>query len=181
MNRRIKRAHALIGATALCLLVPIAVAASAGGSGGPEATASSVQKQVKKLTKRVRKLELQVGGLGKQQGPPGQDATKLFAYISDDTSAVTANVQYGSGVAAVSDPAGNGQYEVTFNRSLVNCVVHAQPGFGNPRAGGNAFPASIPFVNIAGGAPDGKVSVEFRDADNTTSVVDTSFLITAFC
>ena len=93
MNRRIKCAHALIGATALCcLLVPIAVAASAGGSGGPEATASSVQKRVKKLTKRVRKLELQVGGLGKQQGPPGQEATKLFAYISDDTSAVTANV-----------------------------------------------------------------------------------------
>ena len=83
-------------------------------------------------------------------------------------------------MTAVSDPAGNGQYEVTFNRSLVNCVVQAAVGFGNPRAGGNAFPASIPFVNIAGGAPDGEVSVSFRDADLTTSVVDTSFLITAF-
>src|SRR5512139_4002093 len=125
MNRRIKRAHALIGAAALCslLVVPIAVAGSAGGSEGPEVTASSVQKQIKKLKKRVNNLEQQVEGLAKQPGPqgppgaPGQDATKLFAYIRDDGPAVTANVQYGSGVTAVSDPAGVSQYQVTFNRS----------------------------------------------------------------
>ncbi len=181
MKRRIKHAHALIGATALCcLLVPIAVGASAGGSGGPEATASSVQKQVKKLKRRVRKLEQQVDGLGKQQGPPGQDATKLFAYIRDDTSAVTANVQYGSGVTAVSDLAGDSEYRVTFNRSLLNCVVQANVGFGNPRAGGNAFvsPGAVPFVG--GADTDDQVSVEFRRVD-TGAVVDTSFLITAFC
>jgi hypothetical protein len=103
----------------------------------------------------------------------------LFAYIRDDTAAVTANVQYGSGVTAVDDPAGNGGYHVTFNRSLVGCVVHAAPGFGDPRAGGNAFPRSTPFVSV-GGADDRMVFVEFTDLD-MNATVDTSFLITAFC
>ena len=155
------------------------MARSGGGSEGPEGTASGGNNQVKKLKKRVKKLEQQVEGLAKQQGPPGQDATKLFAYIRDDTSAVTANVQFGSGVTAVSDPAGNGQYEVTFNRSLVNCVVQAEPGFGNPRAGGNAFPASaFRSLRESAGRP-GKRLIQARGQH--PSVVDTSFLITAFC
>ena len=113
------------------------------------------------------------------QGPAGQDATKLFAYIRDDGSAVTASVQYGSGVTAVSDlTPGVSQYQVTFNRSLVNCVVQAANGFGNPRAGGNAYPRSIPFVNR--GDADDQASVEFTDPVNGATV-DTSFLITAFC
>lgn len=182
MIRGIKRAHVLLVAVALCCVpvAPIAVAGSVGGSGGPEATASGVKKQVKKLTKRVKRLEQQVEGLAKQPGPPGQDATKLFAYIRDDGPAVTANVQYGSGVTAVSDAAGNADYDVTFNRSLVNCVVHADVGFGDPRAGGNAFPTSTPLVNVGGTGDDSQVDVSFRDVA-TANVVDTSFLIAAFC
>jgi hypothetical protein len=167
----------LIGAAALfCVLVaPIAVAGSVGGSEGPEATASSVQKQIKKLKRRVNNLEQQVDRLARQPGPPGQDATKLFGYIRD--GAEPANVQYGSGVTAVTDPAGPTSYTVTFNRSLVNCVVQAVAGIGNPMGGGGVL-LSSPIVTMDAGTDD-KVNATFIDPAG--SVTDTSFMITAFC
>jgi hypothetical protein len=197
MNRRIQRAHALIGAAAVCslLVVPIALAGSVGGSGGPEATASSVQKQLKKLKKRVNNLEQQVAGLAKQPGPqgppgaqgqqgvqgqqglPGQDATNLFAFIRDTGSADAATVQYGSGVA-VSDPAGNSSYQVFFNQSLVNCVVQAVAGTGDPPGGAPVIGGAFPTVDMSA-ATANEAFVTF--IDTTATVRDTSFLITAFC
>ena len=183
MNRRIKRAHVLIGAALLgVVVVPLTATGSVVGSGGPEATASGVNQQVKKLKKRVKKLEQQVDGLAKQQGPPGQDATKLFGYIADpgvglpDTAAV---LEYGSGVTAVSDAAdSSGGYTVTFNRSMVNCVVQATPGFGDPRGSGDAADHSSPFIRVQAGGAD-QVLVTFITPNSTFA--DTSFLITAFC
>jgi hypothetical protein len=104
------------------------------------------------------------------------DATKLFAYIYDDGEPVPATVQYGSGVTSVTDTT-VGDYRVFFNRSLVNCVVQAVAGHGDPTG---AFQSSnaIPQVKMAGGAAN-EVGVEFI---NTQAVhVDTAFLITAFC
>jgi hypothetical protein len=70
MDRRITRAHALIGAVAvLCLLaVPIAAAS---GSEDPQATASGVKKQVKKLKRKVRNLQQQVDELARAPGARG--------------------------------------------------------------------------------------------------------------
>jgi outer membrane murein-binding lipoprotein Lpp len=197
MDRRITRAHTLIGAAAVCclLVAPIAVAGSVGGSGGPEATASGVKKQIKKLKKKVKNLQAQVDDLqaqvdelAKQPGPqgpageqgepgqPGQDATNLFAYIQDNGSASA--VQYGSGVTAVSDPAGDSPYLVTFNRSLVNCVVQAVAGLGDPTGVGAVSSLSSPFIGMLEG---NAAQVEVNFVDPAGMVTDTSFLITAFC
>lgn len=111
------------------------------------------------------------------QGPPGQSATNLFGYIHDSTG--TANVQYGSGVTAVNDPSGPSAYTVTFNRSLVNCVVQATAGVGNP-SGTTPLAAGpyIPRVNVSVG---GSQVVEVAFIDDEGTLVDTSFMITAFC
>jgi hypothetical protein len=192
MNRRITRARALVGAAALLcvLVVPIAATGSVGGSGGPEATTSGVKKQVKKLKRRVKKLQTQVEEIAKQPGPqgaagdqgvPGQDATKLFAYFRDfaGSPSVAGNVEYGDGVTAVSDPAGNSAYTVSFNQSVENCVVQAVPGVGDPPGTPAGLAAvSLPTVNMAaGGAND--VDVTFRLLSG--AVNDSAFLITAFC
>jgi hypothetical protein len=71
-----------------------------------------------------------------QPGTPGEPATKLFAFIGEPGGASPAVVQYGSGVTGVSDPVDpNGPYTVSFNQSLVNCVVQAVPGSGDPPGG----------------------------------------------
>jgi hypothetical protein len=75
MNRRITRVHTLSGAAVICCLAvaPIAVAGSVGNSGGPQATASgSVKKQVKKLSRKVARLQQQLDALARQPGPQGQ-------------------------------------------------------------------------------------------------------------
>jgi hypothetical protein len=116
-------------------------------------------------------------GLPGEQGPAGQDATNLFAYIVDNGGGDTASVHYGSGVTAVGDPAGDNNYTLTFNRSLVNCVVQAGAGYGNP-AGSSTTDAAIPIVSMEIGNPN-QVHVFFENAVGTT--IDTAFLVTAFC
>ena len=184
MTRRISRPHVLIGALALVCVLAVPLATS---WGDPRATDSAgvSKKKFKKLKKRVKALE-QEGQQPGPQGPPGargeagEDATNLFAYIRDSGSDPdTSNVQYGSGVTAVLDPAGSLPYEVTFNRSLRNCIVHAVPGEGDP---GGIFPVttvpSFPVVGLNGGDA-ATTHVIFRTDAGT--VTDTSFLITAFC
>jgi hypothetical protein len=126
----------------------------------------------------VRNLEQQVNEIRKQPGPPGEPATKLFGYIRDNGPTDTANVVYGSGVTAVSDPPGNSDYVVTFNRSLANCVVQATNGFGNPTGGSAAVDTTIPIVSSMGAGNPGNVLMTF---DKGGALADTSFLITAFC
>jgi hypothetical protein len=111
------------------------------------------------------------------QGLPGQDATKLFAYIRDSSLASNAMVEYGSGVTGVTDPVGNSAYTVTFNRSVTNCAVLAVPGIGDP-AGMSVGQAASPLVAMSEAGPDG-VSVHFSDKDGV--IIDTAFLIAAFC
>ena len=113
-------------------------------------------------------------GLQGLQGVPGQDATKLFAYIRDPGNAA---IEYGSGVTGVTDPVGDNAYSVNFNRSVTNCVVLANAGVGDP-GGSSVGTAATPFVNLAEGGPDGIV-VYFTDPTGAT--VDTAFMIAAFC
>ena len=115
-----------------------------------------------------------------EQGVPGEDATKLFASIRDPGTTESAEVIYGSGVVSVSDPAGDSAYDVTFARSVTNCVVHATSGRGDPPGAGALGARAFPFVNMTEGAPGAaEVEVFFRNADDV--LVDTSFFITAFC
>jgi len=108
------------------------------------------------------------------QGLPGQDATKLFAYIRDPGNAA---IEYGSGVTGVTDPVGDNAYSVNFNRSVTNCVVLANAGIGDPGGSSVGKPA-IPFISLNEGPPEGIV-VYFTDPGGI--IVDTAFMIAAFC
>jgi hypothetical protein len=144
-------------------------------------------KQIKKnavktseIANRAVTADKLADGLEGLQGPPGQDATNLFAYVRDSGGAIAASVQYGSGVTAVSDtPGDNGAYRLTFNRTAVNCVVQAVPGFGDPGGTPTGEEDAIPFVAMDNGGPD-EVDVFFENV-NTDTGVDTSFLVAAFC
>jgi hypothetical protein len=125
------------------------------------------------------KLSLPKGPQGKQ-GLPGQDATKLFAYIRDGGSGSAATVVYGRGVTGIDDPAGSNGYTVTFDRSLADCVVDATAGVGNPSGTlPLAAGARIPFVNMSSPGAGDQVEVVF--ITEAGPVADTSFMITAFC
>jgi hypothetical protein len=74
MSKAITRPRLLIGAAALVcvLVVPLTATESVGGSGDPEATASGVKKQIKKLKRKVKNLQQQIDGIAKQPGPQGE-------------------------------------------------------------------------------------------------------------
>jgi hypothetical protein len=116
-----------------------------------------------------------------EPGTPGQNATKLFAYVDDFGGNIPATVPYGNGVTGVTDPVGENAYTVTFDRSLQNCVVEAQPGIGDPT--GNAeVDDAIGAITMNQGGHHDQVLVEFtRPWVTNDPVVDTSFVITAFC
>jgi hypothetical protein len=144
-------------------------------------------KQIKKnavktseIAKRAVTADKLAEGVQSIQGPPGQDATNLFAYVIDNGGAPAASVQYGSGVTAVSDAAGEGgAYRLTFDRSVVNCVVHAVPGYGDPGGTATGEEDAVPFVAMDNGGPD-EVDVFFENVITDTGT-DTSFFVTAFC
>jgi hypothetical protein len=113
------------------------------------------------------------------QGPPGQDATSLFASIRDPSDEEPAVIQYGTGVVSVTDGPGTGAgYEVTFARSVTNCIIHVTPGRGDP-AGPPAIGFEVPVtVDMEEGTPPETVTVFFEDAGGTH---DVSFFISAIC
>jgi hypothetical protein len=114
-------------------------------------------------------------------GTPGQNATKLFAYVDDFGASTPAAVQYGNGVTGVTDPTGDNSYTVTFDRSLQNCVVETQPGFGDPTGNAESDDA-VGVITMDQGGQHDQVAVQFtRPSVMNDPVVDTSFVITAFC
>ena len=121
-------------------------------------------------------------GIPGESGESGEPATKLFAYIRDTASPqdTTASIAFESGVGAVTDPAGSSEYTVTFDRSLANCVVQAVPGFGNPPGVGNATGVfAMPFVGVSAGELDHQAQISF--VHPTAGIVDTAFMVAAFC
>jgi hypothetical protein len=152
----------------------------------PGETAVSWSRQGPRGLQGVQGTQGQKGTQGTQgqkgdPGTPGQNATKLFAYIDDLGANSTAVVQYGSGVTGVTDPNGSNAYTVTFDRSLQNCVVDAQPGFGDPTGSAASFGDATREISMNSGGHN-QVSVEFREPDVANAPdIDTSFMITAFC
>jgi hypothetical protein len=76
MTASARRIHALLGAALLfcVLVVPMTVAAAAGGSDAPQATASAgVKKQIKRLKQQLAELQQKVDTLQQQPGPQGPE------------------------------------------------------------------------------------------------------------
>lgn len=185
MRWRAKWSHVTI---ALAVIAAGAIATPA--IGGQGATIAVKKKKLKRLIRKevARQIGKATGPQGPQgsqgpqgqQGPSGQDATKLFGYIHDSGAASTATLQYGSGVTAVNDPSGASAYTVTFDRSLVNCVVQATAGVGDPSGTTPlAAGAYIPLVDMSAAAGSADVKATFLNHQGV--LVDTSFMITAFC
>ena len=112
-------------------------------------------------------------------GDPGADATNLFAYVRDAGNADVATLGFASGVTAVAEEISAGHYTVTFNRSLVNCVVMAQQGIGNPSGSASTIGPAHADVSAGMGPGEDQALVTFYDGANTTN--DTAFMIAAFC
>ena len=132
------------------------------------------------LAKDFKAGQLPAGPQGRP-GAAGQNATKLFGYISDQGAATPATVLYGPGVAAVEDDEQTGftgLYVVTFDRSVANCVVQANAGTGDPDGNLAKFQQAFALVNMAYGSAN-EVEITFQRADE--SYADTSFLVTALC
>jgi hypothetical protein len=129
----------------------------------------------------VRGAEVRDHSLGPEDfreipaAPP--EATKLFAYIREPAVSAPPVVQYGSGVTGVVRDA-SGSYVVTFARSLQNCVVQADSGFGDP-SGDTQMVRSVPEILMTAGGPS-DVRLNWARNDNNQAQ-NTSFLITAFC
>jgi hypothetical protein len=116
-----------------------------------------------------------------QGAPPGQGAPNLFASIRDPGAMEAAVVQYGRGVVAVNDPPGDGsEYEVTFDRSVTNCVVHVTAGRGDPPGPPAVGFEAVPVVDMFEGTPPETVAVLFESNVNGT-IMDDSFFISAVC
>ena len=116
-------------------------------------------------------------------GAPGQDATNLFAYVRDPGGGVAddALVQYGTGATGVSEQAANGVYDITFNRSVANCVAQATVGMGDPQgpvaAPGGGYSAWTGLAADPGNVPNTlRVITYFAGVGS-----DASFQITVFC
>jgi hypothetical protein len=113
-------------------------------------------------------------------GPPGQGATNLFASIRDPEASEAANVQYGRGVVSVNDPLGNNQYEITFDRSVTNCIVQVTPGRGDPPGPPALGFEAVPVVDMFEGTPPETVKVLF-ESNVSGTIADDSFFISAVC
>ena len=170
---------------ALAVIAALAIASPVLG------VSKSIKKAVKKeVTKQVANATGPQGSQGPQgaqgiQGAPGLDATRLFAFIRDPGIASDAVVvDYGSGVTSVTEPSSSdGQYVVTFNRSVQNCIVQASAGVGDPLGGTTVANTSVPLVNMSLGTA-AQVEVDWKRPDNDADFgvdIDTSFFISAFC
>ena len=115
-----------------------------------------------------------MAGVPGATGPAGAPATTLFAHIRGDNAALL----YGNGVTGTEDVA-TGDYRVTFNQDLTDCVPIATVG-DTAGAGG------------LGGNVDGKPTIFFQDGGANTvrvqianvqisTLLDSDFFLAVFC
>jgi len=105
-------------------------------------------------------------------GPPGRDATNLFAYVSS-----TGSLIYGDGATAATRTA-KGDYGVTFNRDLSHCVAIANSGLGEPNGtyGGAGGASTANASDISGNTV--RVLTFITD---TETALDRAFTVAVFC
>jgi hypothetical protein len=116
-------------------------------------------------------------------GPPGAPATRLFAYVRVNAAPPALEVVYGSGATGV-QTAGAGVFDVSFNRSLTNCVAIATAGMGSPAGGDADFDArDTAGVLVDPGVTPGPLANVARVfvSNLAGTPVDRSFFIAAFC
>ena len=122
------------------------------------------------------------------QGDPGPAATRLFAYVRTNPNPASLDVVYGSGATGVENVGGTGgspgEFDVSFDRSLTNCVAVATAGFGFPRGGDlDADPRDNAGVLVdpddTPGSRDNVARVFITNAAGTGA--DRSFFIAVFC
>jgi hypothetical protein len=183
--RRIKQAKP---SAALIVAVVALVAALGGGAVAGVAVTSLNKKDKKQVTKiakkQARKLDKKIellpgppGEKGDQgtQGEPGEPATSLRAFVKQDGTLL-----YGDGVTQSAKSAA-GTYDITFSRSVADCVPVATPG--NHGSTSGDFNGNFAFA-------DAHASVINNDSDaitvrffrsSTGSLSDTSFNLAVFC
>jgi hypothetical protein len=130
------------------------------------------------LAKDFKAGQLPTGPQGPKgdKGDKGDSATRLFAAVQAQEGILI----YGSG-ATESVRTGEGQYTVTFNRDLDNCVALGQVGIGRP-----GTPPSKPNGTNAGDgihafvSDDGEVDVTTWQAGTQTARND-AFMLGVFC
>ena len=107
-------------------------------------------------------------------GPPGADAANVFAYVGS-----AGNLIYGKGAVSAARTPGfpAGDYMVTFNRDLTNCVGDANVGTGNP-AGDSGITTGSNRANVF--AID-DTSVEVGVFDKNGNLSSSSFSVVLFC
>jgi hypothetical protein len=114
-----------------------------------------------------------IQGLAGQNGKTGADATKLFAWVSNKGEF------HGSGVTGVQHTALSGDYNVTFNRDLANCVVEATEGDGYPSASGasaqagSRVEASLSYLK--------PTNVHVQTVSNDGALSERPFHVAVFC
>jgi hypothetical protein len=114
-------------------------------------------------------------------------ATNLFAYVRDPGAGAAADalIQYGKGATSVVEPqpaTDDGVYDVTFDRSVANCVAQAQPGMGDPQ-GPVALPGSgwTTFTGLAADPGNDPNVVRVVTTLPGFGARDASFQIVVFC
>jgi hypothetical protein len=107
------------------------------------------------------------------KGDKGDPATNLFAAVTSGGTLL-----YGKGTTGVTHP-NLGEYLVTFNRDLTNCVASVTIGFGLP-AGSNSYQSGAtghPWIGLIN--PDNTVRV--TTFDNTNAASNQGYLLAVFC
>ena len=123
------------------------------------------------------------------QGPPGPrcpgrerpDRTRRTSSRTFATQGGDALIQYGTGATGVSEQAADGVYDITFNRSVANCVAQATVGMGDPQgpvaAPGGGYSAWTGLAADPGNVPNTlRVITYFAGVSS-----DASFQISVFC
>jgi hypothetical protein len=174
--KKIKPAHAM-------LVAVIALFVALGGGAVAGVAVTSLNKKEKHRIKRIakrqarkldKKIELKPGPKG-EKGDPGEDATKLFAYVKDGGPGGSVEIVYGSGAVGVNYNELTSRYLVSFNRSLAGCVASVTPGLGNPSGSSPAVPEEAAASVFLEGGEDNQASVTFE------SLLTTSFMLSVFC
>ncbi len=177
---RIKRARPALVVVVVALIAAVAGTALAGSgtdantSASAKKTAEKALKKAKKALKKAKQVEKQEGPKG-EKGDQGDPATRLFATVK-----ANGNLNSGQGATAATKDS-EGDYTVTFNRSLVNCVAVGSAGTGNPPGLPNQFGARINVtVNLQGGNSN-QLKVSTWNNGVSDDFEDSGFLIAVFC